>query len=797
MGALFAGATGWWLGSAIGGGAILLMCGLLMRRASSPEVRQRLGEVGIVAAVLLALLRLGPTWIGIPDPWRCQEPTQNKKVATATLDAVPGPQLAWQLFPQDTVTDVPVIAVASDPVPAAEPLIEIPACRPAPSVWSIGIIDGLLAGYAALVVFFLSRWIIAQIGLLAILRRARPAPEPVQQIFDRLAVVTGQERVRLLISDKVPVPMCCGVQHPTVVIPRSLALECNPIVLKWIFAHELTHLARRDPWSTWLLGMGQSLYFYLPWFWWVRRQVRLCQEYIADRAAAAQGEWADDYAQFLVNLARCPGAPSGATGVLGNTSDLYRRIAMLLKPSAKPAGAGSRRQLLSGISCLFAAAVVLAGLGVRAETPEDNKKQETEARVDVIVVTDDDDKDDDTKKDVIKKRIQMIEQPRGGVAIAQAFDKAELEKRIRKALEKAKLDNDEVDKVIKEVTKSMEQFQAVGPMVFGRLAEAAPGMMQWKFAGDDFKAFPGVGEMMWAGAAPGMPGMTMAGGGRLGIMIERPSATLIEQLDLDKDQGVVVQQVVKGSAAEKAGLKANDILLRFADKPVGGDLQAFVKFIDGLDADREFDAVVLRKGRKETVTGIKLGEKKKPETGTFRIITADDAAKFVDHANAFIELKELDKGKIGDKMKIIAELKAKDAAEAAELHKKLIEKHGMDMEKHAKELEKHAAELKKKLANIEKEIAGKKLDSKTNRTVSVTIKDGEYSAKESDGDSTITVTGTMDDGKVKVSSITVIDGDDKSTYKSVDKVPSKYRARVEKLIANTGDSSVRVRVRDE
>jgi ABC-type Zn uptake system ZnuABC Zn-binding protein ZnuA len=148
-------------------------------------------------------------------------------------------------------------------------------------------------------------------------------------------------------------------------------------------------------------------------------------------------------------------------------------------------------------------------------------------------------------------------------------------------------------------------------------------------------------------------------------------------------------------------------------------------------------------------------------------------------------------------MKIIAELKAKDAAEAAELHKKLIEKHGMDMEKHAKELEKHAAELKKKLANIEKEIAGKKLDSKTNRTVSVTIKDGEYSAKESDGDSTITVTGTMDDGKVKVSSITVIDGDDKSTYKSVDKVPSKYRARVEKLIANTGDSSVRVRVRDE
>ena len=56
-----------------------------------------------------------------------------------------------------------------------------------------------------------------------------------------------------------------------------------------------------------------------------------CQEYIADRAAAREGE-AADYAQFLLGLTRAPAVPTGATGVTGNSSDLFRRITMLLKP---------------------------------------------------------------------------------------------------------------------------------------------------------------------------------------------------------------------------------------------------------------------------------------------------------------------------------------------------------------------------------------------------------------------------------------------------------------------------------
>ena len=43
--------------------------------------------------------------------------------------------------------------------------------------------------------------------------------------------------------------------------------------------------------------------FYQPLFWWLRRQLRLCQDYLADDRAAALAS-AEDYAAYLVRLAR-------------------------------------------------------------------------------------------------------------------------------------------------------------------------------------------------------------------------------------------------------------------------------------------------------------------------------------------------------------------------------------------------------------------------------------------------------------------------------------------------------------
>jgi hypothetical protein len=99
--------------------------------------------------------------------------------------------------------------------------------------------------------------------------------------------------------------------------------------------------------------------------------------------------------------------------------------------------------------------------------------------------------------------------------------------------------------------------------------------------------------------------------GRLGAMVEVPSATLIDQLDLPKEKGVVVQEVLPDSAAAKAGLKPHDILLELNGKDVPSKIDEFVKQLNDIKAKTPVNAVVLRKGRKETIKGIELPEEPK------------------------------------------------------------------------------------------------------------------------------------------------------------------------------------------
>src|SRR5260370_27483386 len=61
-------AAGWLLHSAVGGGLLLLLTCLLIRHTRQPARRQRLGELGLAAALVLALLSLRPPWLLLPYP---------------------------------------------------------------------------------------------------------------------------------------------------------------------------------------------------------------------------------------------------------------------------------------------------------------------------------------------------------------------------------------------------------------------------------------------------------------------------------------------------------------------------------------------------------------------------------------------------------------------------------------------------------------------------------------------------------------------------------------------------------
>lgn len=86
---------------------------------------------------------------------------------------------------------------------------------------------------------------------------------------------------------------------------------------------------------------------------------------------------------------------------------------------------------------------------------------------------------------------------------------------------------------------------------------------------------------------------------QLGIVVERVPTALSDQLGLGADEGLVITEVRASSAAERAGLRKHDILLKVKGKALTGpeELRRDVK--TGFQKGMELD--VLRRGKCETV----------------------------------------------------------------------------------------------------------------------------------------------------------------------------------------------------
>src|SRR5439155_12599746 len=98
---------------------------------------------------------------------------------------------------------------------------------------------------------------------------ARPAPASLYRLLGE--VTNGERAPRLLVSDRLAVPVSCGLFCPTILLPRLLLESAGQDhTLRWVLKHEWTHLSRYDSWTWLLFGLAQAVYFYLPWLWWLK-----------------------------------------------------------------------------------------------------------------------------------------------------------------------------------------------------------------------------------------------------------------------------------------------------------------------------------------------------------------------------------------------------------------------------------------------------------------------------------------------------------------------------------------------
>ncbi len=135
--------------------------------------------------------------------------------------------------------------------------------------------------------------------------------------------------------------------------------------------------------------------------------------------------------------------------------------------------------------------------------------------------------------------------------------------------------------------------------------------------------------------------------GWLGVYIQNVSPDLAKALDLDKPQGVIITSVQKNSPAEKAGLKAEDVILEFNGKKVENTV-TLSTWVAGSSPGDKVQLIVLRDGDKETIT-VELGEldnnvtRTGTHTGTYEIlgITAGD---LTDELARKYDLEDAEKG---------------------------------------------------------------------------------------------------------------------------------------------------------
>jgi hypothetical protein len=240
------------------------------------------------------------------------------------------------------------------------------------------------------------------------------------------------------------------------------------------------------------------------------------------------------------------------------------------------------------------------------------------------------------------------------------------------------------------------------------------------------------------GFAPGNPfAMGWGRDGRLGARVSQPSPTLADQLDLPKGQGVVIEDVQEDSAAAKAGIKSNDILLEVNGKAVPANPREFMRMLEDVKANTAVDAVVLRKGKRETIKGLSLPE-----------------------GRAVRELPTPPKGFAGGGGPP-AGLFPPGGGPGAIAVPPAFQGGGA-------------------------------------QTVTTTLfrTDNRFTTRHQEGSLIITVTGTVGDGKAQVSSINVQDGRESHKYENVDKVPEQYRDKVKNLIEVSEKSGVKIEIKE-
>lgn len=379
----------WLLTYALHSTLLLCAAALLARRVPGEAWRETLWKAALVGGLVTATAQSVSGYQ--PPVGRWSLAAAGEMTAEVAAGPAPAPvQPAQSIHPS-------IGAAAPAPAPAAAPAEAFTesasgstpaAASPASAAPSTGgpqwaaslstrrLVDLAVGVWMAIAALLMVRIAWRQARLWAMLRRRADVTDPA--LLGMMAALrrgAGLWRpVRLTVCAAAPTPLALG-SGEVCVPPRFLA-DLDPEQQRSALAHELAHLARRDPAWHFAVGIIEAVFFFQPLNRLARLRLRESAEFLCD-------EWAARQTGSPLGLARClaevaswvapgrPPIPVGTMAMAEGGSPLVQRVQRLTAwRGGAHEGSGTLRAAGAGMLVLavaFAAPAVASSADARAD----------------------------------------------------------------------------------------------------------------------------------------------------------------------------------------------------------------------------------------------------------------------------------------------------------------------------------------------------------------------------------------------------------------------------------------------